>query len=163
MLLFTQIYSISKVKSIIFYQEHQPVGSRYLTGLFIFKAYSISLIVDCPIYPPGFMTNISSARSIFRRCMSSSISYLRCGVRGTGKNIVLQVEDPPAGGDEIPRAQRLGIMQFCPVPPLRKESEKECSIISLSVEPEIKQWQKNIYSEFLTWMNAGNKSTEKLN
>lgn len=34
-----------------------------------------------------------------------------------------------------------------------KESEKECSIISLSVEPEIRKWQKNIYTEFQNWMN----------
>ncbi len=34
-----------------------------------------------------------------------------------------------------------------------KESGKECSIISLSVEPEIRKWQKNIYTEFQNWMN----------
>jgi 5-methylcytosine-specific restriction enzyme subunit McrC len=38
-------------------------------------------------------------------------------------------------------------------PKTSKESEKECSIISLSVEPEIRQWQKNIYAEFEDWMN----------
>lgn len=42
-------------------------------------------------------------------------------------------------------------------PRTSKESEKECSIISLSVEPEIKQWQKNIYNEFQSWMNLAIK------
>lgn len=37
-------------------------------------------------------------------------------------------------------------------PQTSKEIEKECSIICLSVETKIKQWQKNIYSEFATWM-----------
>lgn len=35
-----------------------------------------------------------------------------------------------------------------------KEIDKECSIISLSVESKIKDWQKNIYSEFERWMNS---------
>lgn len=35
-----------------------------------------------------------------------------------------------------------------------KEMAKECSIISLPVEKKIKQWQKNIYDGFETWMNS---------
>lgn len=38
-------------------------------------------------------------------------------------------------------------------PKTGKEIDKECSIISLSVESKIKQWQKNIYSEFESWLN----------
>jgi 5-methylcytosine-specific restriction enzyme subunit McrC len=38
-------------------------------------------------------------------------------------------------------------------PNTNQESGKECSIISLSIEPEIKQWQKNISNEFQDWMN----------
>lgn len=38
-------------------------------------------------------------------------------------------------------------------PKTSKEIDKECSIISLSVESKIKDWQKNIYSEFERWMN----------
>lgn len=38
-------------------------------------------------------------------------------------------------------------------PKTSMESDKECSIISLSVEPEIRKWQKNIYTEFQDWMN----------
>jgi 5-methylcytosine-specific restriction enzyme subunit McrC len=38
-------------------------------------------------------------------------------------------------------------------PTTGKESGKECSIISLSVEPDIKMWQKKIYKEFTSWMN----------
>ena len=37
-------------------------------------------------------------------------------------------------------------------PKTSKESEKECCIISLSVETKIKQWQKNIYNEFESWL-----------
>jgi 5-methylcytosine-specific restriction enzyme subunit McrC len=39
-------------------------------------------------------------------------------------------------------------------PKTSKESDKECSIISLSVETEIRQWQKNIHTEFQNWMRA---------
>jgi 5-methylcytosine-specific restriction enzyme subunit McrC len=42
-------------------------------------------------------------------------------------------------------------------PKTSMESDKECSIISLSVESEIKQWQKNIYNEFQSWMNLAIK------
>lgn len=38
-------------------------------------------------------------------------------------------------------------------PKTSKELNKECSIISLSVEPKIKKWQENIYKEFEIWMN----------
>jgi len=33
-----------------------------------------------------------------------------------------------------------------------KEIEKECSVISLSVEPKIREWQKNIYETFNKWL-----------
>ena len=42
-------------------------------------------------------------------------------------------------------------------PNTNQESGKECSIISLSIEPEIKQWQKNISNEFQYWMNLPSK------
>lgn len=38
-------------------------------------------------------------------------------------------------------------------PKTSKEIDKECSIISLSVEPIIKKWQKDIYDEFESWFN----------
>jgi 5-methylcytosine-specific restriction enzyme subunit McrC len=38
-------------------------------------------------------------------------------------------------------------------PKTSAELEKECSVISLSVEPNIKEWQKNIYNDFVRWMN----------
>ncbi len=38
-------------------------------------------------------------------------------------------------------------------PKTSKELDKECSIICMSIEPKIKQWQKNIYNEVLHWMN----------
>ncbi|MCX6237135.1 MAG: restriction endonuclease [Bacteroidia bacterium] len=37
-----------------------------------------------------------------------------------------------------------------------KEMDKECSVISLSVEPKIKQWQRNIYNEFENWLTLAN-------
>lgn len=42
-------------------------------------------------------------------------------------------------------------------PKTSKELNKECSIICLSIEPKIKQWQKNIYNEFQDWMNLPSK------
>lgn len=39
-------------------------------------------------------------------------------------------------------------------PKTNKESEKECSIISLSVEFNLKRWQKNIYAMIQNWINA---------
>ena len=39
-------------------------------------------------------------------------------------------------------------------PKTSKELNKECSIICLSIEPKIKQWQKNIHTEFQNWMRA---------
>ena len=37
-----------------------------------------------------------------------------------------------------------------------KEINKECSIISISVEPIIKQWQQSIFSTFDNWQNSDN-------
>jgi 5-methylcytosine-specific restriction enzyme subunit McrC len=37
-----------------------------------------------------------------------------------------------------------------------KEIDKECSVISLSVEPKIREWQKNIYETFNNWLTFGN-------
>lgn len=42
-------------------------------------------------------------------------------------------------------------------PETSEEMENECSIISFSVESNIKQWQKSIYKEFETWMNLSTK------
>lgn len=39
-------------------------------------------------------------------------------------------------------------------PKTSKEIDKECSVIFLSVEPRIKQWQKNIYDCFERWLNS---------
>ena len=38
-------------------------------------------------------------------------------------------------------------------PETASETDKECSIISLSVEPHIKQWQKNICNDVENWYN----------
>jgi 5-methylcytosine-specific restriction enzyme subunit McrC len=38
-------------------------------------------------------------------------------------------------------------------PKTSEESDKECSLISLSVEPKIKVWQKNIYNDFVRWLD----------
>lgn len=35
---------------------------------------------------------------------------------------------------------------------IKEEIHKECSVISLAVEPNIKEWGKNIYKEFEIWM-----------
>lgn len=35
-----------------------------------------------------------------------------------------------------------------------KKSDKECSVISLSVEPKIQLWQKNICNDFERWLNS---------
>ncbi len=43
--------------------------------------------------------------------------------------------------------------------PGKKEMGKECSVISLSVEPEIRKWQENIYKEFEAWMKMRSKET----
>lgn len=37
-------------------------------------------------------------------------------------------------------------------PKTSKVLDKECSVISLSVEPKIKQWQQNIYNYFESWL-----------
>lgn len=37
-------------------------------------------------------------------------------------------------------------------PKTNKVLDKECSVISLSVEPKIKQWQQNIYNYFESWL-----------
>ena len=50
--------------------------SKYLTVFPVDIAYSISDRVLDPIYPPTLTTNISSAKSIFLKCMSSSISLV---------------------------------------------------------------------------------------
>jgi 5-methylcytosine-specific restriction enzyme subunit McrC len=34
-----------------------------------------------------------------------------------------------------------------------KENDKECSVISISVDSKIQQWQKNIYNNFKQWLN----------
>lgn len=39
-------------------------------------------------------------------------------------------------------------------PITNKASNKECSVISLSVEPQIKQWQQNIYKVINDWMKS---------
>jgi len=39
-------------------------------------------------------------------------------------------------------------------PETKKKTEKECSIIPLSVNSNIKQWQESIYKEVETWMNS---------
>lgn len=38
-------------------------------------------------------------------------------------------------------------------PETGKEIDKECSIMSLAVEPNIHQWQQNIYDEFSNWLD----------
>ena len=38
-------------------------------------------------------------------------------------------------------------------PETSDKMDKECSIISFSVDPKIKEWQKEIYEEFTKWMN----------
>lgn len=40
-----------------------------------------------------------------------------------------------------------------------KEIDKECSVISLSVEPRIREWQKNIYETFNNWLTFGDDNT----
>lgn len=42
-------------------------------------------------------------------------------------------------------------------PTTSKEIDKECSIISLSVEQNIKLWQLHIFSQFETWMKSSKK------
>jgi 5-methylcytosine-specific restriction enzyme subunit McrC len=42
-----------------------------------------------------------------------------------------------------------------------KEIDKECSVISLSVEPIIREWQKNIYETFNNWLIFENKNPNK--
>jgi len=38
-------------------------------------------------------------------------------------------------------------------PKTSQEIDKECSVISLSIEPKIKLWQQNIYKDFERWLN----------
>lgn len=38
-------------------------------------------------------------------------------------------------------------------PKTSKEINKECSVISLSVEPNMKVWQQNIYNDFVKWLD----------
>ena len=54
--------------------------SKYLTVFPVASAYAISDRVLDPIYPPTLITNISSAISIFRLCISSSISLVLVSV-----------------------------------------------------------------------------------
>lgn len=42
-----------------------------------------------------------------------------------------------------------------------KEVDKECSVISLSVEPKIREWQKNIYETVNNWLTFGNENNLK--
>ena len=51
-------------------------SSRYLTTIPLDFAYSISARVLSPRYPPTLMTKISSAMSILRLCISSSIAFV---------------------------------------------------------------------------------------
>jgi 5-methylcytosine-specific restriction enzyme subunit McrC len=44
-------------------------------------------------------------------------------------------------------------------PITRKETEKECSVISFLVEPKIKNWQKKIYNELEGWWNLQKQNT----
>jgi len=44
-------------------------------------------------------------------------------------------------------------------PVTSEEIEKECSVISLSVEPKIREWQKNIYETFNNWLTFGEDNT----
>lgn len=41
-----------------------------------------------------------------------------------------------------------------------KEIDKKCSVISLTVEPKIKEWQKTIYNTFNVWLNFIDKNQE---
>lgn len=43
-------------------------------------------------------------------------------------------------------------------PKTSKAIDKECSVISLSVEPRIKQWQQNIYNVFENWLNSPSRN-----
>ena len=60
--------------------------SKYLTVFPVASAYSISDRVLAPIYPPTLITNISSAISIFRLCISSSISLVLVRVSSDDAN-----------------------------------------------------------------------------
>jgi 5-methylcytosine-specific restriction enzyme subunit McrC len=42
-------------------------------------------------------------------------------------------------------------------PKTSKEIDKECSVISLTVEPKIREWQKNIYETFNNWLTFGDE------
>lgn len=46
-------------------------------------------------------------------------------------------------------------------PVTSKEIDKECSVISLSVEPKIRDWQKNIYENINNWLTFGNDNVQK--
>jgi 5-methylcytosine-specific restriction enzyme subunit McrC len=39
-------------------------------------------------------------------------------------------------------------------PETSKELNKECSVITISVEPDLKKWQENIYNEFESWLKT---------
>jgi 5-methylcytosine-specific restriction enzyme subunit McrC len=43
-------------------------------------------------------------------------------------------------------------------PKTSKEIDKECSVISLTVEPKIREWQKNIYETFNNWLTFGDEN-----
>lgn len=47
-------------------------------------------------------------------------------------------------------------------PKTSKETDKECSIISLSVEPKINQWQKNIYGDIESWLNMPDTTVDPI-
>ncbi len=46
-------------------------------------------------------------------------------------------------------------------PKTSKEIDKECSVISLTVEPKIREWQKNIYETFSNWLTFGDENELK--
>ena len=52
-----------------------------------------------------------------------------------------------------PGSELLKIMGSYLDPVSSKEIDKECSMFSIPVQSDIKQWQKSIYKEVATWMN----------
>ena len=47
-------------------------------------------------------------------------------------------------------------------PTTNKELDKECSVLSLAVEPKIRIWQKNIYDAFNEWLEIEKTTTSTI-
>lgn len=61
-----------------------------------------------------------------------------------------------------PGSELLQTMGTYLYPVTGKEVDKECSIFSIPVEGNIKQWQRSIYKVFESWMDLPKKESAKV-